>query len=127
MIRARIGKSARIAARSSAAGRVTETVMSGPRGGRLGAKALVAVFFELVGQLRATRFDDPASDEYVHELRMDIPQNPGVVRDQQNAAVLGFGVTVHALADHPQGVDIQPGVGLVEDRDLGLEQSQLQY
>src|ERR1700733_7034170 len=108
MTRLRIGKSARIAARSSAAGRVTETVMSGPRGGRLG-KALVAVFFELVGQLRATRFDDPASDEYVHELRMDVPQNPGVVRDQQHAAVLGFGVTVHALADHPQGVDIQPG------------------
>src|ERR1700691_4717222 len=80
--RARIGKSARIAARSSAAGRGTETVMSGPRGGRLG-KAVVAVFFELVGQLRAPRFDDPASDEYVHELRMDVPQNPGVVRNEQ--------------------------------------------
>ena len=40
--------------------------------------------------------------------------------------MLGFGVTVDALADHPQRVDVQTGVGLVEDRDLRLEQPQLQ-
>ena len=35
--------------------------------------------------------------------------------------MLGFGVAVDALADHPQRVDIQAGVGLVEDRDLRLQ------
>src|SRR5271169_2540955 len=125
MTRLKMGKSARIAARSGATGRLTETVMSSSRGRRLG-KALVAVLFEFVGQLRATRLDDPAADEHVHELRVDIPKDPGVVRDQQDAAMLGFGVAVDALADHPQRVDIQAGVGLVEDRDLRLQQTQLQ-
>src|SRR6516225_2821509 len=41
------------------------------------------------------------------------------------AAMLGFGVSVHAVADHPQRIDVQPGVGLVEDGDLWLEQLQL--
>src|SRR3984957_13548675 len=123
--RPRIGKSARIAARSSAAERVAETVMSGPRGGRL-SEADVAVLFEFVGQLRTARFDDPATDEDVHELRVDVAQNPGVVRDEQDPTVLGFGVAVDALADHPQRVDVQTGIGLVEDRDLGLQQPQLQ-
>src|ERR1700677_4817458 len=108
MTRLRIGKSARIAARSNAVGRVAETVMSGPRGGRMG-EALVSVFFEFVGQLRTARFDDPAADEDVHELRVDVAQYPGVVRDQQDPSVLGFGVAVDALAEHPQGVNVQTG------------------
>jgi hypothetical protein len=33
---------------------------------------------------------------------------------------------VHALADDPQRVDVQPGVGLVEDGDLRLEQLHLE-
>src|SRR6202012_4581580 len=103
MTRLRIGKSARIAARSSVAGRWPETVMSCPRGGRL-READVAVFFELVGQLRATRFDDPAADEDVHKLRLDVAQDAGVVRDQQNAPVLRFCVPVDTLTDHPQRV-----------------------
>src|ERR1700722_19075118 len=69
--RPRIGKSARIAARSNAVGRVAETVMSGPRGGRL-SEADVAFLFEFVGRLRTTRFDDPPADENVHELRVDV-------------------------------------------------------
>ena len=48
------------------------------------------------------------------------------MRDQQDAAVFGSGVTVHALADDSQRVNVQSGVGFVEDRDLGLEQFQLQ-
>src|SRR5277367_4703041 len=129
MTRLRIGKSARMAARSNAVGRVAETVMSGPRGGRL-READVAVLFEFVGQLRTARFDDPAGDEDMHELRVDVAQNPGVVRNEQNAAPhrlagaiipAGFGVAVDALADHPQGIDVQTGIGLVEDRDLGLQ------
>ena len=95
--------------------------------GRRLREALVAV------ALRARR---PAPDRRTRRSRpptktctncgLDVAQDAGVVRDQQHAAVLGFGVAVDALADHPQRVDVQAGVGLVEDRDLGLEQRELQ-
>ena len=62
--------------------------MSGLRGRGL-REALVAVLLELVGQLRAAGLDDAAADEHVHELRLDVAQDAGVVRDQQDAAVLG--------------------------------------
>src|SRR5262245_53794273 len=129
MTRLKIGKSTRIAAmsglRSDVVRRPSETVMSGPRTSRLG-EAYVTGLFEFVGQFRTTRFDDSTADEDVHEFRMDVTQNPGVVRNQQDSTVLGLGITVDTLADHAQRVDIQAGVGLVEDRDLGLQQPQLQ-
>lgn len=82
----------------------------------------VAVLVEFVGELRTTGLDDAAADEHVHVFRVDVAQDAGVVRDQQDAAVLGSGVAVHPLADHAQRVDVQAGVGLVQDGDLGLEQ-----
>ena len=53
---------------------------------RLG-EALIAVGVELVGQLGAARLDDAPADEDVDELRLDVAQDAGVVRDQQDAAV----------------------------------------
>ena len=40
-------------------------------------------------------------------LRLDVAQDAGVVGDQQDAAVLGRGVPVDALAHHPQRVDVE--------------------
>jgi hypothetical protein len=40
--------------------------------------------------------------------------------------VFGLGEAVHPFADHSQRVDVQTGVGLVENRDLRLEQTELQ-
>src|SRR5882757_10039292 len=99
-------------------------VMSGS-GGRGLREPLVAVLLELVGELGASGFDDPAADEHMHELRLDVAQDAGVVGDQQDAAVLGLGVAVDALADDAQGIDVQTRIGLVEDRDLRLEQAEL--
>ena len=121
--RFRIGKSARIASEIRAVDRTDSRHVRPPS--RLG-EALVAVGFELVGQFGAAGLDDATAEEHVHELRLDVAQDAGVVRDQQDAAVLGFGVAVDALADHAQRVDVQAGVGLVEDRDLRLEQTELQ-
>ncbi len=92
---------------------------------RLG-EALVSVRVEFVGQFRAARLHDATADEHVHELRLDVAQDAGVVRDQQQATVCVFGVPVDAVADHPQRVDVQARVGLVQDRDLRLEQFELQ-
>ena len=46
--------------------------------------------------------------------------------DQQDADLAGLADPVDALGDDPQRVDVQAGVGLVEDRDLRLEQLELQ-
>ncbi len=40
--------------------------------------------------------------------------------------MLGLGIAVDTFGHHAQGVDVQAGVGLVEDRDLRLQQTQLQ-
>ena len=60
--------------------RRADAVMSGSD--RLG-EALVSVGVELVGQLGPTGLDDAAADEHVDELRLDVAQDAGVVRDQQ--------------------------------------------
>ena len=48
-----------------------------------------------------------------------------VVGDDQHAHV-GAGELVDPIGDDPQGVDVEAGVGLVEDGDLGPQQRQLQ-
>ena len=87
--------------------------------------ALVALGLELLGELRAALLDDLAGHEDVHEVRLDVAQDPRVVGDQQQAGLAGRADPVDALADHPQRVDVEAGVGLVEDRDLRLEQLEL--
>src|SRR5512143_1953831 len=94
--------------------------------GRLGVSdPHVALRLQLVCQLRAARLDDPAVDENVDELRLDVIEDPLVVRDQQHAQV-GSREGVHALRDDAERVDVEPGVGLVEHRDLGPEHGHLE-
>ncbi|WP_156763341.1 Fe-S cluster assembly ATPase SufC, partial [Mycobacterium scrofulaceum] len=69
--------------------------------------------------------DETDSGLDVDALRADVTQDPGVVGDQQDPAVLGLRVAVHALADHPQRIHVQPGVGLVDDVQGRLELAQL--
>ena len=47
------------------------------------------------------------------------------MRDEQERA-LGAPQLVHALGDDANGVDVEPGVGLVQDRHGGLQQRHLQ-
>src|SRR5665811_606343 len=48
-----------------------------------------------------------------------------MVGDDQHAATL-TAQGVHAVRDHPEGVDVQTRVGLVQDRELGLQDRHLQ-
>src|SRR5690242_2473 len=102
-----MGKSARMTLTSRS--RPTDSVMSCSRSGGLvggppacGGEALVALGVEFVCQFGATRLDDSSADEHVHELRMDVTQDAGVVGDEEQPAVHLVGVAVHARADHPQ-------------------------
>src|SRR5262245_123844 len=85
----------------------------------------VAVALELVRQLGAARAGDPAVDEHVDDVGLDVVEQPRVVRDHEDAH-LRPGQRVHALRDDAQGVDVEPGVGLVHDRELRLQDGHLQ-
>ena len=90
--------------------------------GWLAYESVVALFFELVGKLRATRRDDAAVGEDVHKVRAHIVQNALVVRNEHDSAVVLLFVVVDPLGHDPEGVDVESRVCLVENGELGLEQ-----
>ena len=83
---------------------------------RLGDEGLVAVRLELLGELRPAFPHDTPVDEDVHEVGLDVVEDPLVVRDDERAH-LGADEVAHAARDDPQRVDVEAGVGLVEHRD----------
>src|SRR6185436_3156820 len=121
-----MGKSARSFSTSSGAGSscrwstVDEAVIRPPLGSgdarRTGAGkvTLVPGLLEPLGELRPALLDDAPADEDVHEVRRHVPQDPGVVGDEQHPGLAGRADAVDALAHHAQRVDVQAGVGLVE-------------
>src|SRR5215207_8022865 len=65
---------------------------------RAGEVALVPALLQPLGQLRATLLDDATADEDVHEVRRHVPQDPGVVGDEQDPGLAGPADPVDALA-----------------------------
>src|SRR5205809_1085259 len=92
----------------------------------LGFEAIVALVLEALGELRAALLGDLAVNEDVHEVRLDVAKDPRVVRDEQQPETGLLLGAVDALRDDLERVDIEAGVGLVEDRELRLEQLELQ-
>src|ERR671918_430694 len=80
------------------------------------AEALVALGLELVGQLRAALLHDTPIDEDVHEIGLDVVEDPLVMRDHERAGLLADELA-DALGDRLQRIDVEAGVGLVEHRD----------
>ena len=62
----------------------------------------------------------------MHDVGFDVLEQPLIVGDNEERA-LGVAQRVDALGDDPQGVYVQPGVGLVEDRQARGEQRHLQH
>ena len=89
-------------------------------------EAVVALVLEAVGELGAALLDDPAGDEDVHEVGLDVAEDARVVRDEQHAEAGALLGAVDALGDDLQRVDVEAGVGLVEHRELRLEQLELE-
>src|SRR6476661_9797568 len=123
-----MGKSLRITSRSGS----SPSIVVSSRGvvvggsGRGGVEVLVvALGLESVGELLAAGLGDLAVDEDVDEVGLDVAQDAGVVGDQQDTLALALAEAVDALGDDLQRVDVEAGVGLVEHRDLGVEQLEL--
>src|SRR5687768_1568 len=120
MRRSRIGKSFRILVTSYVAGCATVMTVSSRLGGRLHV-LVVALGLELVGELAPAPLGDPSGDEHVHEVGLDVLQDPRVVRDQQQSLVGLRRVAVDAVGHYAERVDVEAGVGLVEHGELGVE------
>ena len=68
-----------------------------------------------------------AVGEHVHDVRLDVLQDTGVVRDHEDAELVGFLGAVHAFGHDAQGVHVEAGIGLVHDGELRLEQFELEH
>src|SRR5665647_1974312 len=125
-----MAKSPRIAADScvvNAPARVTSVMVVSPRASGLDLdEPVVALVLQAVGELTPTLLDDLAIDEDVDEVGLDVAQYPGVVRDQQDTDVTAGRNAVDAFGDHLERVDVEPGVGLVQDGQLRVQQLHLE-
>src|SRR3954471_14666263 len=95
------------------------------RGLDLLADPAVALLLERGDELRAALLHDPSLVEDVEEVGLDQMQDALVVGDDEDAHV-GPLQRVHAVCDDPQGIDVEPRVGLVEHGQLGPLERELE-
>ena len=90
------------------------------------SEGLVPVALELRGQFHAAAGDDATLDHDVHVVGLHLVEQALVVGDQHDAHRGPVDADLaNALGDDAQRVDVEAGVGLVEDRDLGFEDGHL--
>src|SRR5665811_1917776 len=87
---------------------------------------VVTLVLQAVRELRPALLDDPAVDEHVDEVWLDVAQDPRVVGNQQDANVTARRSPVDALGDNLERIDVEPGVGFVEDGHLRVQQLHLE-
>src|ERR1700728_988813 len=85
----------------------------------------VALVFQFESQFGAAAAGDAAVYEYVNFIRHDVVEQALVVRYDQHSAV-GAAHRAVAFRHNLERVDIEAGVGFVQDRELRLEHSHLQ-
>src|SRR5262249_9950049 len=90
-----------------------------------GLDPIVAALLELEGQLLATRPHDATVEEHMNVVGYDVVQQSLVVRDHDHRAVR-TAQHVDAVGHDLQGVDVESGVGLVENREPGIEYDHLE-
>src|SRR5918992_5432482 len=93
-------------------------------GAELLAHPVVALLLQLLGELLAARGHQPTVEHDVHVVGLDVPEYPLVVRDQDRRELRAAHL-VDAPGDDLQGVDVQPGVGLVQNCKPGLQHEHL--
>src|SRR5215207_9021407 len=89
------------------------------------AHPVVALLFQIVGELLATRGHEPPVKHHVDPVRLDVPQNPLVVGDDDRRE-LRPSQLVDTTRHYLQGIYVQPRVGLVHDGEFGVEHEHLQ-
>mmetsp|Transcript_28826 Transcript_28826/g.84495 ORF Transcript_28826/g.84495 Transcript_28826/m.84495 type:complete len:268 (-) Transcript_28826:148-951(-) len=85
----------------------------------------IALGLELERERCVPRLHDLAVAHDVHVVRLDVVEEPLVVRDHDDSVIRPT-VLVDTLRYFLQGVDVQPRVKLVEDGHGGLEKHHLQ-
>ena len=83
------------------------------------------MLLNLLGQFGTARLDDATLVEHMDILRANHLQQPVVVGDD-DARRLGGLQLVDALGYDTHGIDVQTGVRLVEDAQLGLQHRHLE-
>ncbi len=86
----------------------------------------IAVCFEFLRKCRITTFDDAAVGQHVHEVGPDVTQHPLLTRAHEGTP-FGRAQAAHAFGNLLQRVDVEPGVGFVEDREAWLQHRHLEH
>ena len=81
---------------------------------------------ELLREFRSAFFDDASLDEHVYFVGLHVVEDALVMRDEQDR-VLGRALCFDAFGDDAQRIDVEPRVGLVQDRERGLQHEHLQH
>ena len=102
-------------------------LLGGELRGGLALKGIEAVRVDPGDEGGVVLADDAPVDHHVDAVDLEMLEDARVVGDDDERAVGAFAVGVHAAGDHAEGVDVQTGVGLVQDGEFGLEQQQLQH
>src|SRR5215208_2937220 len=89
------------------------------------AHPVVALLLQLLGELLAARGHKPAIEHDVDVIRLDVPQDPLVVRDDDRRE-LRPSQLVDTTRQDLQGIYVQPRVCLVHDGEFGVEHEHLQ-
>src|SRR5579885_3236990 len=101
---------------------------SGPRAGSCGGDLLQPVIAALLkgpGQLAVAGSDDAAAGKHVHDIGHDVVQQALVMRDQDDGAIRTAQV-VDAAGDDLERVDVEAGVGFIEDGEPRLQHRHLE-
>src|SRR5438093_6253400 len=85
----------------------------------------VALLLELESQLLPARPDKPAIEEDMHGIRDNVIKEALVMSYHDDRAILRPEV-IDPLRHGLQGIDVEPRVGLIEDRELGVEDGHLE-
>ena len=93
--------------------------------GRFGDIIAVSALFQFNRQFLAAAADDSTLRHHMHGVRHDVVENTLVMgNDEETAAWRSQ--RIDAIGDHPQGVDVEAGIGFIENCESRLQQRHLE-
>src|SRR5262252_7784221 len=105
--------------------RSVSALMGSRRSRRLAGDEVITPPLELEGERAVAAAGDAAADQHVYVVRHDVLEQPLIVRHQHTGAVRRA-LRVHTRGDHLESIDVESGVGLIEDCKPWLEHQHLQ-
>src|SRR5262249_48182977 len=117
--------SARALLANSWAMRSVSALMGSRRSRRLAGDEVITPPLELDGGRAVAAGGEAAATQHVHVIRHDVLEQPLIVR-HQHAGAVRRALRVHTRGDHLESIDVESGVGLIEDRKPRLEHQHLQ-